>query len=341
MIKKVYKYTAVVTFSVLVEQSAGKTTKQLFEKKLKHVLEFTQKHAGEGCSNFAILPRYLDDKKTPQIRSYKDFPEHQIVYQNKYFKMENNWGFADLNKFVNRRNIRGSMRVGADYDVASVLSDVGVHLGTDVKAYIKHKGVQLMETFSGYILLGVGEAVSLDRVREVVNDELEVLDSEVCGGEAREKIIWSVDHGFPDGMPFRPRKEGEAFADSGRRGFIFMVAGRHVARFGEILELAKKNRTWTRHWGQRALTIKMVPAYRKNEPVEHTSRRPLYQEIVRRDGAANLSTGYAVFPAIRNIDAKFTLRRTDADGNAKKRLRGLCVKSWKRFSGMATMFGTT
>ena len=103
--RKNYAHTGILKFEILITKEQGKTTKQLFENSLRHILEFTQKHAADGKSDFAILPDSISDTVTPQIRSHKDFPDHQIAYINKYFEMDNEWGFADLGKFVHRKMI--------------------------------------------------------------------------------------------------------------------------------------------------------------------------------------------------------------------------------------------
>ena len=100
---------------------------------MKHLLGFTQKHAFKGKSDFAILAKDKDDKKTPQIRSEKNFPDHQIVYMSDYMEFENDWAFSDFNKFSNSRIIKGSMRLGANYDIKDCLKQVAVHLQTDAK----------------------------------------------------------------------------------------------------------------------------------------------------------------------------------------------------------------
>ena len=68
-------------------------------------------------------------QKTSQIRSKKNFPDHRIEYMNNYME----FCFSDFNMYASSRMIKGSMRLGANYDIREVLKQVGVHLQTDAK----------------------------------------------------------------------------------------------------------------------------------------------------------------------------------------------------------------
>ena len=138
---------------------------------------------------------------------------------NKYFEMDNEWGFADLGRFVGRKMIRGSMRVGANVEIQSILKDVAVHLSTDIKANLSYKGVQLMRTQSLHLLCGLHDVFQKEKVLEAAEkiiskhyDEL-TKDKDVV-----EPLSWSIDPGRAVGMPFKVLKEGERFEDNGRRG---------------------------------------------------------------------------------------------------------------------------
>ena len=133
---KNYEHTDIVSFEILIYKTPGKEPKSLFEGRLKHMLGFGQKHACGGNSDFAITTRDPKDKKTPQIRGQKNFPDHVIEYMNKYMTFENDWAFADFNKYANSRMIKGSMRLGANYDIKQVLKDVAVHWQIDAKINI-------------------------------------------------------------------------------------------------------------------------------------------------------------------------------------------------------------
>ena len=275
-----FRYTGILKFEILVKKESGKNTKELLEKSLKHILEFTQKHAGDGKSNFSVLPKDVNDNVTPQISSYKNFPEHQITYLNKYFVMTNAWSFADLGKFVFQKMLRGSMRVGSNVDIKRVLDEVGVHLGTDIRANLVWKGVQKMETSTEHILLGLHDAMQHSEVERVATKIIEMVDRRLGQGRTRESLLWSLEPGRPEGMPFRMLKEGERWEDNGRRGFVFTVPWHQTGRFDNVMEHAKSEREWAKVWGDRVFTIKMVPAYSKDENPSHTQRRAGYQDIL-------------------------------------------------------------
>ena len=84
------------------------------------------------------------------------------------------------------------------------------------------------------------------------------------------------------------------------------------------MALVKKEKEWSKIFGRRCFTIKMVPPFSKEETMEVTICRPGYQEVMRKVGAHLLCTGFAVLPGVRNMDMRFKLRRTDAVGNEKE-----------------------
>ena len=84
-----------------------------------------------------------------------------------------------------------------------------------------------------------------------------------------------------------------------------------------MLEIAKKRQMWAKIFGDRVLTIKMVPPFDKNESMENTIRRGPHQDIVHKAAAGILSTGYVIIGGMRNINKKYTFRREDGEGNWK------------------------
>ena len=121
---------------------------------------------------------------------------------NKYLQMENDWGFADLGQFAQKRVMKGSMMVGANYDIEEVVKDVGVHLSTNIKAYLTYKKVQLMRTESLQILVGLQDVSSEDAVVPVANNVIERIDRELHEGvDPVEPLRWAMEPGRAIVMP--------------------------------------------------------------------------------------------------------------------------------------------
>ena len=122
-----------------------------------------------------------------------------------------------------------------------VINEVHVHLGTDIKAWIAYKDVQLMKTESMQILLGTPDALTTEVIEPKAKEIIDAVDRELTGGTLAGKLCWSIAPGRPVGMPFKPFKEGTQFVDNGQRGFVFTCASHQEARFDEILDIAKKH----------------------------------------------------------------------------------------------------
>ena len=239
---KKYDHTVIVTFDILVYKTPGKLVKQLFEGRLRHLLEFGRKHACNGNSDLAILSRDPEDEKTIQIRGHKDFPDHVIEYMNKYMKFQNDWAFSDFNKYAKSRMIKGSMRLGANYDIKEVLKDVAVHWQIDAKINIQWKGIQVMDTTSLQLLVGLHQVFGQQVVESKARKIIESIDKKIHGDKVDDPLLWSVAPGRAEGLPFRVLKEGETWTDNGRRGWIFTCPTVQEGRFDAVLEVAKKRR---------------------------------------------------------------------------------------------------
>lgn len=75
-------------------------------------------------------------------------------------------------------------------------------------------------------------------------------------------------------------------------------------------------------WRERAVTVKMVPGWKKDEPVELSECHPGYQKLIRNWGSANSCMSMMIFPAMYNCDNKYTLEQHGAnkDGTRKRRV---------------------
>ena len=125
------------------------------------------------------------------------------MYLNKYFEMPNNWGFADMGKFVHRKILRGSMRVGANHDIEQIMEEVGVHIMTDIKSTLAYKQPQLMKTESLQILMGAPDALTLAVMEPRAAAIIESIDEEIMEGRTLEKLHWLIETGRPIGMPWK------------------------------------------------------------------------------------------------------------------------------------------
>ena len=145
---------------------------------------------------------------------------------NKYMTFDNYWAFADFNKHAKSRMIKGSMRLGANHDIEDVLKDVAVHWQIDVRINIQWKGIQVMDTASLQLLVGLHQVFGRQVVENNAREIIDTIDREFHGDKMDDPLLWSVAPGRAEGLPFRVLKEGESWADNGRRGWVFTCPSR-------------------------------------------------------------------------------------------------------------------
>ena len=86
-------HTLIIEFGVPLDYEKGKKSIDIFQDRLHKTLAFIREHAGEGKSNFVILPK--DEKKTKMkpLKDKSSFPKHQISWMSHYGEFDNNYAF--------------------------------------------------------------------------------------------------------------------------------------------------------------------------------------------------------------------------------------------------------
>ena len=139
-----------------------------------------------------------------------------------------------------------------------------------------------MSTLTQMTMAGVSDLICPNEFRSVSDIVVERSETEMYGDDCDNmgKINYDVFVGNPIGMPFIVRPEGATWEDNGRRTWMFQVNSAQAARLEKALDWAKLKGHWLELYGPRAVTVKMVPGYRKGEPKELAAKRPLYQKII-------------------------------------------------------------
>ena len=214
-----YKHKIIVEITVPVQKTQDKKTKELFENKLSNSMDFIRRYAGGGKTNFSILPKREDDKQSQHIRDRSQFPNHQILWRSIYMQMDSKYSFSPMTERNTKRNIKASMWVGANEDIASIIDEISGDLQSDEGVVIRIKGVQQLKTNSDYCILGLPITFSTQTVIDVTNSVINKVEK-----IKKDPIEFNVHVAYPYGMPFINRDAGRPFEDNGRRAFIFQVA---------------------------------------------------------------------------------------------------------------------
>ena len=159
--------------------------------------------------------------------------------------MDSIYSFAPMTERNKKRNIRASMWVGANEDIASIIDEISGDLQSDEGVVIRIKGVQQLKTNSDYCILGLPISFSTQTVIDVTNSVINKVENKI----KKDPIEFNVHVAYPYGMPFTRGDPSKPFVENGRRAFVFQVASRDMIRFGNILEVAKDNDLWKSVWG--------------------------------------------------------------------------------------------
>lgn len=306
-------HTLIIEFVVPVEYEKGKKTIELFQEKIHKVLAFVREHAGDGKTNFLILPKDKNRKKKP-LKDKNSFPSHQIGWMKDYGEFDNKYAFSPLNPHFKNKTLRGSLRVGANMDIDELLETVGYHVYTDFRVTLKAKGVQVIKTASTHMILGLSTKIGLGVVKTVTDKVLKQLE----GDTEKPWIQYCVHLGWPGGMPFTEKKAGQQTEDNGRQTFIFQVDAKDESRFAGLLQKAKQTHAWNGIWGARMITLEMVPNRNNREAPELEGKRHRYQKAVRQHGSMQLSTGLLTLPGVIDCNKIHSLRRFSPEGVPKE-----------------------
>ena len=206
-----------VEITVPVQKTQDKKTKELFENKVSNSMDFIRRYAGGGKTNFLILPKKEDDKQSQHIRDRSQFPNHQILWRSMYMQMDSNYYFSPMTERNKKRNIRASMWVGANEDIASIIDEISGDLQSDEGVVVRIKGVQQLKTCSDYCILGLPIAFSTQQVIDVTNSVINKVENKI----KKDPIEFNVHVAYPYGMPFINRDSSKPFEENGRRAFIF------------------------------------------------------------------------------------------------------------------------
>ena len=107
---------------------------------------------------------------------------------NKYMTFDNDWAFADFNKHAKSRMIKGSMRLGANHDIEDVLKDVAVHWQIDARINVQWKGIQVMDTTSLQLLVGLHQVFGRQVVENNAREIIDTIDRELHEDKVDERI---------------------------------------------------------------------------------------------------------------------------------------------------------
>ena len=77
--------------------------------------------------------------------------------------------------------------------------------------------------------------------------------------EVTEILNFCMITDIPGGMPWSVWKKGEEHVDNGRRCFMFQVDRRQLPRLKKVLEYAKMNNKWEKHFNNRVVSVEMIP----------------------------------------------------------------------------------
>jgi hypothetical protein len=249
-----HSHTKIIEFQVPLDYKKGRKTVRLFEDTLDKTVTFFRKYAGRGNSNFTIPPK---DEKYTNMKPAKDkssFPDHQITWMNYYGEFNNNYAFAPLNSFTQRRTVKGSMRVGANMDTEEWMEMAGTHHCIDSKVSFRVKGIQLIKTTSTHMLMGMSIKMGLDTVKSVTGK----VPKQIEGATNKPWIKYCIYVGWPGGMPSIERKQGQHMDDNGCQTFIYQVDTQEPHIFAHLLQEAKDAHAWNEVWGSRPFTMETI-----------------------------------------------------------------------------------
>ncbi len=281
--------------------------------------------------DFGILPLDTSEKNARAVINAKGLTKFEMAYSMKknYLHISNTRAFTNIDE-GKQRTVRFFFVMGYNQNpddkqtFLELLSEIGPDLWNAKGVGMGPKANQELDTSSNLAFLGAPSRTDISIVTKIVNKVLQETEEKMVEENSEEypkdvhgtgtQISYALTKGAPYGLPWEPPKKDNApREDNGRRAFVFQVKRDEEERLEAVLAVAKANEAWLPYFGKAAYTVRMISTWEQGPDV--SERRQQYINNVISHGSAELSRGYLAINGLHNVDATWTLRRVDSDGN--------------------------
>ena len=325
--KKTWRSKRVVSIAIKTPYNK-EGAKHAFDAKLIQMLTFMREQTGKGKSDAVILPRPKALATAQPIATMAEIPTYIASWERDYAEITSK-SFSQIRQGQSR-TIRCSVIMGFNADADSCIRQAEDDL-QNMGINISIKPCQELATDSNIAFFGLPIKTETCTVKRIVDENLQALETELMVADPDNFPKWrhgkakwvnyEVIKSFPMGMPWEKYDPTKPRTPNGRLAFVFQVAREDSQRFSALLQEAKAKNLWYEIFGEAAFTVQMIPTYHKDEDVALTSKRDAYITMVQTHGSVQLSMGSATIEGLIRPMDKFTLRRTDSNGEKIKTIK--------------------